>query len=121
MRNLLTLLLAVGLTTGCAPADPADPASGPHAVPGPDDRKADNYISTNAREFTLSGDVHVTLPENFAELEGDARAAELQRLAEAKLPSISRAGSPGTTSSTMNTTTEAAKSVRMPIRIRFDT
>lgn len=51
-----------------------------YAFPAPeyDATKADNYISTNAREFVVKGEVTAALPEGFAELSGEERATRLQ-------------------------------------------
>lgn len=51
-----------------------------YAFPAPehDATKADNYISTNAREFVVKGEVTAALDQGFAELSGEERAARLQ-------------------------------------------
>ena len=51
-----------------------------YAFPAPeyDATKADNYISTNAREFVVRGDLTAALPEGFADLSGEERALRLQ-------------------------------------------
>lgn len=62
-----------------------------HAVPELVDGKGDNYISTNAREFTLRGHSHVALPADFESLDEAARAQRLQSLAQSRLGTINRA------------------------------
>ncbi|PIE18119.1 MAG: hypothetical protein CSA66_05110 [Proteobacteria bacterium] len=90
-RALLAVLGSAALLACGAEAD-GDAADGVHPLPAADDGKADNYISTNAREFVLSGQAHVDLPEGFADRpDDDARAAELTRLVQGRLPAISRA------------------------------
>lgn len=89
---LASLVAIAALPSACADdTSPAGEATKAYALPQLGEAKADNYISTNAREFALTGEASLTLPDSFATMEGDARAVELMRLAEAKLPAISRA------------------------------
>ena len=53
--------------------------------------KADNYVSTNAREYALTTRVEATLPTDFATLEGDARATALEQTVTNASGSLARA------------------------------
>lgn len=90
---LASLLLSLAACGGEEPADEPGPQGGAatHPVPDYDDSKADNYVSTNAREFELSGEAHVALPEGFAELDEAARALKLDSLVASRLSAVSRA------------------------------
>jgi len=90
---LLSCLLPILSSCGePATDDSPEPEGGTeHAVPDYEDSKADNYVSTNAREFELSGRAHVTLPEGFADLDDAARSAEVDRLVTRRLSTITRA------------------------------
>jgi hypothetical protein len=83
---LSLLLLAAGCDTGqnTAPED-----DGLWEVLD-DEGRADNYISTNAREFTLSGVAHITLEEGFVDLEEEARQSQLDMLVDSRLQSVAR-------------------------------
>jgi hypothetical protein len=72
------------VTLGCAEsADVVTPVGNQiHVLP--EIGKADNYYSTNAREFILSGVAHVTLPDDFGTLEGDARTSRLTSLVDSR-------------------------------------
>lgn len=57
----------------------------------PDEQKADNYISTTAREYRLTGTSHAVLPEGFEALEGEARDVALQSAIDSRLSRVSGA------------------------------
>ena len=59
MSSLRSAALLVVLAA-CSP----ELGDGPHALPGSDE-KSDNYITSNQREFDLSGEATATLPDNF--------------------------------------------------------
>jgi hypothetical protein len=88
------LLLALALATfACddGAGDPLDPAAGARAVPNYEDSKADNYVSSNAREFELRGVTHLDLPEGFAELDAEAKAGQLDGLVQRRLNTVAYA------------------------------
>jgi len=63
--------------------------NGPHFIP---DEKAgdESYVSTNAREFILSGKVHANLPEGSEMLEGVAKEDVIERAIAGRLNHVSR-------------------------------
>jgi hypothetical protein len=63
---------------------------GPHPLPGFDDGKDDNYVSSTAREFVLSGEAHLALPDGFYELSDEDAAAALDELVARRLNVVSR-------------------------------
>ncbi len=81
MRRPAVLLASLGLVLGCGSASPDVVTPSAHSVHAlPDPGKADNYYSTNAQEYLLSGVAHVALPEDFAALVGEARDQRLTSL-----------------------------------------
>ncbi|MFT7623139.1 MAG: hypothetical protein ACI9WU_002316 [Myxococcota bacterium] len=87
---LATLSLA-GTVLACA-AEPTvlgPDTSGVYVAP--DVSKADNYISTTAREFVLTGVAHATLPEGLDVLEGEARDAAIQKAVDSRLSRVASA------------------------------
>ena len=82
---ICSLLLTL---VACADA-PMDSFGGPHFIP---DEKSDSetYVSTNAREFILSGKVHADLPENFDTLEGEAKDKAVANAISSRLNHVSR-------------------------------
>lgn len=93
MRRALTLLAATTLIAcGGEDTNPTPQvAQAPHALPNFEDSKADNYVSTNAREYDLRGQAHVDLPEDFASLDAEAKLATLDRLVQSRLSTVARA------------------------------
>jgi len=93
-RHLASCLLVSGaasmLAVGCGgtPAVVTPVRNQAHVLPDPG--KADNFYSTNAREFILSGVSHVMLPEDFAALEGDARTSRLNNLVASRQSTVVR-------------------------------
>jgi hypothetical protein len=85
-RTLITFTL-MAMSVACGQVNDG---FGPHSVMEEDPSKGDNYISTNAREFTLTGTVHATLPEGFAELESDAREDALTQAVTKRMSEVSR-------------------------------
>ena len=71
--GLVLIGLLLTLAVGCTRAP--DSGSGNWQVEPESGGAADNYISTNAREYLLTGAAHVELPEGFLDL--DAEALEL--------------------------------------------
>jgi hypothetical protein len=62
---------------------------GPHSL---SELKArgDNYISTNAREFTLTGVAHSPLPTDFDEIQGPVKDEMVERAVNSRLSHVSR-------------------------------
>lgn len=89
MRNHRLLLVALLTASACSVQEDASPGGGPREVVN-DDGSADNYVSTNAREFLLSGHAHVTLGEGFTELEPAAQTETLDSLVERRLGTVAR-------------------------------
>ena len=82
-RLALALVLAL---SGCAV--PAPEAL--HEVVPEEGGKEDNYISSNAREFELTGVSHAALPEGFSELAtDDERSAAIDQAVQRRLNSVS--------------------------------
>jgi hypothetical protein len=50
--------------------------------------KADNYVSTNAREFLLSGTAHALLPANFDTLDSEAQTQALETAVNRRLSRV---------------------------------
>jgi hypothetical protein len=95
MRTLLLTTLAIITVWGCnadapAPVEAAPVGGAPHLVPNYDDSKADNYVSTNAREYVLTGQAHVDLPEDFAGMDADMKAMVLDQEAQRALNTVAR-------------------------------
>ncbi|TNF37884.1 MAG: hypothetical protein EP329_01950 [Deltaproteobacteria bacterium] len=89
LRSLALCTTLLAALAGCS--DSTTPGvDGPHPL-NPEAGKSDNYISTNAREFVLTGHALATAPSDLATLEGDARDAALTRAAEGRLPAVVRA------------------------------
>lgn len=87
-------VLAAGTLLACGPDSTSTPppvVDAPHALPNFEDSKADNYVSTNAREFTLVGAAHVDLPAGFAELDNDAKVKTLDDLVQRRLGRVAYA------------------------------
>ena len=99
MRQLITFCLCAAFivpVASCGGDDRdastgAETPDGAHALPPLQDGKADNYVSTNAREFNLVGTTYVALPEGFADMEPEAQEAALAKTAEARLSTVARA------------------------------
>lgn len=87
----LTALVCVALTACGGAEDPASPQPEARPVPNYDDSKADNYVSTNAREFLLTGAAHVELPEDFAGLTNEEKALRLDALVQTRLSGVASA------------------------------
>ncbi len=88
MRLLFTSLVLVGCN---------GPSEGPtavedsvHAVPEAGEGKADNYISSNAREFDLTGVAHADLPEGYADLDAQAQALAVTDTVRSRLSTVAR-------------------------------
>ncbi len=94
MIRLVLSCLALAAAGGCAaPTSDATGAGGGGArsiAREADDGKGDNYVSTNAREFELSGEAHVELPDGFEVLADEERAAKLEELASSRMSEVSR-------------------------------
>lgn len=84
---LMTLLAACGDAATDAGGGAAE--GGLHAVPDVSG-KADNYISTNAREFILAGAAHAELPSDFDQLDPEAQQAAIDQAVSARLSTVSR-------------------------------
>jgi hypothetical protein len=55
-----------------------------------EDGKADNYVSTNAREYLLSGTVHVELSSTLVGLEETVRVQKIDELVDRRLADVAR-------------------------------
>lgn len=93
MRVFWMGCVMVGLLAGCSGEQATTPAEteGPHDVSSLLDGKADNYVSTNAREFMLTGEAHFELPEDFETQDAQAQASTLDSLAQRRLSTVTRA------------------------------
>ncbi len=81
LTHRLSTLFFTGLfVASCGPRVETPPAGSAGA-------KGDNYISTNAREYNLTGAVQVALPEPYAALDSE----ELAEIADGELNTIARA------------------------------
>ncbi len=85
--RLGVLLMAVTVLSCTQLPDSTD---GPHSL---SELKArgDNYISTNAREYTLSGIAHGELSAEFADVEGPVREEMIERAVNARIAHVTRA------------------------------
>lgn len=93
-RLLLVFSLALSVAAGACggtTSEPSDPQSTDDPIPVPEiaDGKADNYISTNAREFLLTGTAHAELPEGYEEMSETERQEAVSEAAENRLSTIS--------------------------------
>ena len=85
-RTLICTLIA---TLAACAAPPMEMHNGPHFIP--DEKSGDeSYVSTNAREFILSGKVRADLPEGFEMLEGEAKDSAIENAISSRLNHVSR-------------------------------
>ena len=86
----LALLFSLTLGLGCGEIEDEGglEEDGPHALPDLDFGKSDNYIGTNAREFILSGEASVELPDGFETLADEDRELLLEELIENRVTTI---------------------------------
>jgi len=92
MRIFLAPLAAGLLLTACGDTGSSPVVDGgPHPLPVLPEGKADNYVSSNAREFELTGTAHAALPEGWAELEEEAKQSKLQNAVDSRLNVVVRA------------------------------
>jgi hypothetical protein len=92
--RLAASLLAASALLACGPEETTTPppvVDAPHALPNFEDSKADNYVSTNAREYNLLGVAHVDLPEDFADLDNETKAKTLDDLVQRRLSTVAYA------------------------------
>jgi hypothetical protein len=82
-------ICAAGLFAGACSDGAPSGVAGPHPL-HPEADKSDNYVSTNAREFVLTGHALVDAPSDLDTLEGDARQAAINAAAERRLPTVVR-------------------------------
>jgi hypothetical protein len=82
--------VAFGLTAGCSgTSQDNDPQTGSEPVSVPEfSGKADNYISSNASEFELSGTTQADLPEDFADQQGDQRQETIAEAVDDRLSTV---------------------------------
>ena len=78
------------LFAGCALSDSDQQGGAVHELPPPEDGKWDNYVSSNAREFELSGTAHVQLPGDFAEQDEVTQDEILNRAVTQRLSVVAR-------------------------------
>lgn len=91
--RIFAVVLMIFMVAACsqdAPAPGAPQSGAPHDVNALLGGKEDNYVSTNAREFVLSGQAHFALPEGFEALDAEAQAARLDSLAQARMSAVTR-------------------------------
>lgn len=89
-RNILILLLS-SAALACAGGPEVLGGGEGLVTPLPEQGKADNYISTNAREFALSGTAHAVLPGGYAELDQTSQEASLTQAVESRMSRVSSA------------------------------
>ncbi|MEZ4462049.1 MAG: hypothetical protein R3E66_20485 [bacterium] len=87
MKLWMPALVAL-LAVGCSDAAPTSSQSSVDLPAG--FGKSDNYISTNAAEYMLDGEVLVALPADFAELDDVAQAERAQNVGDALVDTLSR-------------------------------
>lgn len=93
MLRVQTLVIAAALCAGCAPTGSPSlgTSDGPRGVMREGgDGKADDYVSTNAREYELLGHAHVELPDGFADLGDEERQSRLQELVDRRMSVVGR-------------------------------
>ena len=90
-HKLILFASLIALGTACSGADEMVDENGALVTPLPDLGKADSYISTNAREYLLSGTAHVILPDGFAELVDEARQEALDRAVDSRMSRVASA------------------------------
>ncbi len=88
MKRTAGLLL---LSFGCSASAPPGPSGAPHEVVPESDGKADNYISSNAREFELVGVATAPLPEGYADLDAEAQLSAIDRAVQLRLNRVNTA------------------------------
>lgn len=93
-RFLLAFACFTLLVSACGGTTQSDgnPQSTDAPIPVPEfSGKADNYISTNAREFVLSGTAHASLPDDFDNLSDDEKKEAIDEAVEDRISTVSRA------------------------------
>lgn len=90
MRSISLILIAIAFAGCTGGFDITDP-TGTGVMPLPDAQKGDNYISTNAREYELTGYAHAVLPEGFEALEAEQQAAEVERVIASRMSRVVQA------------------------------
>ena len=92
LHKSLGLSLCIGLlafaVAGCTGEAPVISATTPAIVALPNGLKSDNYVSTNAREFILSGTAHTPLPTGLEGLDETARAQRIQSAVDRRLSRV---------------------------------
>jgi len=84
-------VLCTLVVLGCAPeGGGALPEDGVHELPASLEGKADNYISSNAREFNLLGTAHAKLPDDYATLDPEGQAAAVDKAVRTRLATVAR-------------------------------
>ncbi len=83
--------ISISLLAAACTAAPADGGSGPRRINGAVHGKSDNYISTLASEFRVTGVANAALDENFASLDPSAQDAAIGKAVESGLSQASRA------------------------------
>ena len=93
-HNCRILLSAASLllcAIGCTGEAPVIHVVTPGITALPDASKADNYISTNAREFRLTGIAHAQLPADIEDLSAPDRELRMQKAIDSRLGRVIRA------------------------------
>ena len=86
--GMMSLVAAI---VGCNSAPMIFDPGNPHPFTVVDEGKGDNYISTNAREYLLTGEAHAQLPEDYNTLDLDAQEQKLQSTVTNRMNAVSRA------------------------------
>ena len=88
MRPLSLFVLCVAFLAACGGGyDIVDPMVS-QPIPLPEDGKTDNYISTNAREYVLTGTAHAPLSEGFDALDDAAKEAAIKSVVDRRLARV---------------------------------
>ncbi|HIA01476.1 MAG TPA: hypothetical protein EYN06_08980 [Myxococcales bacterium] len=90
MARVTTLFFLALFTAACGEASVLDWNAGTSAFPLPDESKGDNYISSNAREYLLTGTAFAPLPEGFDALSDEERASTLESTVGSHLTKVVR-------------------------------
>jgi hypothetical protein len=90
MARITTLVFLVFAVAACGEATVVDWHTGNGAFPLPNESKGDNYISTNAREYLLSGTAVAQLPEGFDELDDEEKARTVESTVGSHLSKVVR-------------------------------
>ena len=91
MMCRIAVLSVVAAIVGCNAAPPIFDPGNPHPFTVVDEGKGDNYISTNAREYLMTGVAHAQLPDDYDTLDDEAQEQKLKNTVNSRMNSVSRA------------------------------